>query len=187
MPVPHDPAHRAQLSYSWLDENWHLLDQPAPTVVLLSDSVSKGESYTTPPLAEQAFWRSVAASILSHQERVLTASWDGAEIGLLVDYGTGLFHLACRTPRSAAACTHTDEAKAREDWTETVRALLAERYRGWSIWLSDTGGWYGTRHVAPTTAQRKANWAHTVDADTPGDLAARLDEQERLAGKAVTT
>ncbi|WP_231509991.1 hypothetical protein [Streptosporangium roseum] len=187
MAVPHDPAHHARLSYSWRDENWHLLDQPATTVVLLNDSVSKGESYATPALAEQAFWRAVTDSLLSHQERVLTTAWDGTEVGLLVDYSTGLFHLAYRTPNSTAAVSHTDEAKAREDWEETVRTLLAERFRGWSIWRSNTGGWWATRHAAPNKAEAMSGCARTVDADTPARLAECLAEQERRTRTAAAS
>jgi hypothetical protein len=45
--VPHDPAHSARLSYTWRDEHWHLIDRPIPTVVLVSDSVTRGTQYAT--------------------------------------------------------------------------------------------------------------------------------------------
>lgn len=79
----------------------------------------------------------------------------------------------------------TPEAAEDAFWT-AVKTLIQREFPDWSIWCSDAGRWYATRHVAPTAEQADAGCDHTVDADTPEDLAARLAEQERLAGKEVT-
>ncbi|WP_406318895.1 hypothetical protein OHA77_16205 [Streptosporangium sp. NBC_01639] len=182
MPVPHDPAHRARLSYVWQNEHWHLLEDPEPTVVLVSDSVSRGAPYVTLKQADSAFWRAVTDSIFTHGDRILTAAWDGSEVALLIDRSTGLLHLAYRTPQDAAARTYTDDVKARRDWEISVRGMLATRYPGWVVWRSDHGRWFATRPPL-SRAEEDAGSARTVYADAPEDLAACLKDQAERARK----
>lgn len=60
-------------------------------------------------------------------------------------------------------------------------AEIARAYPDWTIWRSDAGRWWATRHHPLTAAQREAGCAMTVDADDPESLQEKLREQEELA------
>lgn len=186
MVVSHDPTRHARLSYTWLDECHHLFDVPEPTVVLVSRSVSQGEPYPTPELAEAAFWRAITDSILSHERRVVSVAWPkvNAEAAVLIDHETGLFHLACRDGRAAGARWFTDEAEARAAWVDVVRILIADRFDDWTVWTSDTGRWWATRHADLTEAEINMAVSRTLNADTPERLVELLPEQEQQMGRA---
>jgi len=63
-------------------------------------------------------------------------------------------------------------------------AEIARDYPDWTIWRSDAGRWWATRHHPLTPAQREAGCAMTVDADDPRALREQLEEQEELARSA---
>lgn len=65
----------------------------------------------------------------------------------------------------------------------TARDLLAVQFPDWSIWTSDAGRYWATRHLSPTEAQVDAGCARTVDADSPADLITVLAEQGRRSGE----
>lgn len=60
-------------------------------------------------------------------------------------------------------------------------AEIARAYPDWTIWRSDAGRWWATRHHPLTAAQREAGCAMTVDADDPEGLQEKLREQEERA------
>lgn len=95
--VPHDPVHRARLSYIWRDEHWHLIDLPQPTVVLISDRVSRGTEHPTPEVAEGAFWAGIADSILTHPYKAAEAGFPGVDLAVALDERTNKAHVAERT------------------------------------------------------------------------------------------
>lgn len=99
VPVPHDPALRARLSYTWRDEAYHLLDEPGPMVVLNSDTVTKRTPYDTLEAAEAALWDGVVTTILA--ARTWTdpyAVWPGVEIAAVTDPLSGAVHVVERSP-----------------------------------------------------------------------------------------
>ena len=59
-------------------------------------------------------------------------------------------------------------------------AEIAREFRHWTIWRSDAGRWWATRHHPLTDAQRDLGCAMTIDADDPDELRERLQGQERL-------
>ncbi|WP_433372632.1 hypothetical protein [Streptosporangium sp. CA-115845] len=148
----------------------------------MNDSVSRGEPYPTVELAEAAFWRAVTGGILAHEERLVSVAWSkiGAEAAVLVDHGTGLFHLACRDGQAAGARWFIDEAEARAAWIDAVRVLIADRFSGWTIWTSDTGRWWATRHLDLTEAEVEMAVSRTLNADTPERLVELFPEQEQM-------
>ncbi|GHH68743.1 hypothetical protein GCM10017673_18370 [Streptosporangium violaceochromogenes] len=105
MTAPHDPVHLARLTFRWRDEHWHLIEEPTPVVVLVSDHLSKGDRYPSRETAETAFWLSVTGSLLSHSERLASASWPGIEVAVIYDCDERV-HLAERLsrPKSSPAC-----------------------------------------------------------------------------------
>ncbi|MFB9681174.1 hypothetical protein [Streptosporangium vulgare] len=66
----------------------------------------------------------------------------------------------------------------------TARDLLAQKFPGWTIWRSNTGRWYATRHAWPTEAEGRAGCARTINAATPADLSQLLVDQEECAERA---
>ncbi|GLW09061.1 hypothetical protein Misp01_41900 [Microtetraspora sp. NBRC 13810] len=61
-------------------------------------------------------------------------------------------------------------------------AEIAREYPDWTIWRSDAGRWWATRHHPLSVAEREAGCAMTIDADTPGELREQLtDQRERAA------
>ncbi|WP_283139812.1 hypothetical protein [Rhizohabitans arisaemae] len=59
---------------------------------------------------------------------------------------------------------------------------IAHDYPDWTIWRSDAGRWWATRHRPLTPAEREAGCAMTIDADDSDGLAERLAVQrERSA------
>jgi len=48
----------------------------------------------------------------------------------------------------------------------------------WTIWRSDAGRWWATRHRPLSAAQREAGCAMTIDADDSEGLRRNLMEQE---------
>ncbi|MEU4410805.1 hypothetical protein AB0F88_40395 [Streptosporangium sp. NPDC023963] len=68
----------------------------------------------------------------------------------------------------------------------TALDLLAQKFTGWTIWRSDTGRWWATRHAPITKAQDNVGCARTVDADTPADLSKLLVDQNERAARAAS-
>ncbi|MEU4571078.1 hypothetical protein ACBI99_32990 [Nonomuraea sp. ATR24] len=62
-------------------------------------------------------------------------------------------------------------------------AEIAREYPKWTIWRSDAGRWWATRHHPLDAAQRDAGCAMTIDADDPEQLREQLRDQERRAGE----
>jgi hypothetical protein len=50
----------------------------------------------------------------------------------------------------------------------------------WGIWLSDTGRWWAARRAALTTAQLTAGCVPFLRANTPGELAERIQAEEGM-------
>lgn len=67
-----------------------------------------------------------------------------------------------------------------QDWDSAALARLRERYTAWSIWRSDAGRWWATRHAEITRTDRVAGAERTVDADDSVQLAAVLDQQAAI-------
>lgn len=63
-------------------------------------------------------------------------------------------------------------------------AEIAREFPDWTIWRSDAGRWWATRHHPLTAEQRDAGYAMTVDADDPEGLRAQLRHQEGRAAPA---
>ncbi|GIH23696.1 hypothetical protein Aph01nite_20060 [Acrocarpospora phusangensis] len=63
-------------------------------------------------------------------------------------------------------------------------AEIAREYPEWTIWRSDAGRWWATRHHPLTSVQREAGCAMTIDADEPEGLREQLHEQEERAKSA---
>ncbi|GAA2845523.1 hypothetical protein GCM10010517_01980 [Streptosporangium fragile] len=62
-------------------------------------------------------------------------------------------------------------------------AEIAREFPDWTIWRSDAGRWWATRHHPLTSAQRDLGCAMTIDADDPEGLREQLrDQQARSAG-----
>jgi hypothetical protein len=67
---------------------------------------------------------------------------------------------------------------------QPVRPLTPEtletRFGGhWGIWLSDTGRWWATRRNPLTAAELTAGCVPFLRADTPSELAERIQAQEQ--------
>jgi hypothetical protein len=58
-------------------------------------------------------------------------------------------------------------------------AEIARDYPQWTIWRSDAGRWWATRHHPLSAAQRDGGCAMTIDADDPDGLRDQLRDQER--------
>jgi len=67
----------------------------------------------------------------------------------------------------------------------TDLSRLARKYPGWTIWRSNTGRWYATRHTWPTEAEGRAGCARTINAATLDDLTELLKDQQQRAQKAA--
>ncbi|WP_214413264.1 hypothetical protein [Sphaerisporangium fuscum] len=57
-------------------------------------------------------------------------------------------------------------------------AEIAREFPDWTIWRSDAGRWWATRHHPLTERERDAGCAMTIDADDPEGLRDRLLEQQ---------
>ncbi|GAA3095496.1 hypothetical protein [Streptosporangium carneum] len=104
MTIPHDPAHLAHLTFRWRDKHWHLIEEPEPVVVLVSDHLSKGDRHPTKESAETAFWVPVTDALLSHPERLASAKWPDTELAVVSDHDDHV-HLAEKTHRSGSSPT----------------------------------------------------------------------------------
>ncbi|MEW9532961.1 hypothetical protein [Microbispora sp. NPDC049125] len=60
-------------------------------------------------------------------------------------------------------------------------AEIAREFPKWTIWRSDAGRWWATRHHPLSEIQRDAGCAMTIDADDPRGLREQLREQEERA------
>ncbi|GII52502.1 hypothetical protein Pth03_08910 [Planotetraspora thailandica] len=60
-------------------------------------------------------------------------------------------------------------------------AEIAREFPEWTIWRSDAGRWWATRHHPLTVRQREAGCAMTIDADDPEGLRRQLRQQEERA------
>jgi hypothetical protein len=63
---------------------------------------------------------------------------------------------------------------------ETLDAAFGGR---WGIWLSDTGRWWAARRAALSAAELAAGCVPFVRADTPHQLADRIQAQEGISGR----
>ncbi|GIH70875.1 hypothetical protein Mth01_31280 [Sphaerimonospora thailandensis] len=63
-------------------------------------------------------------------------------------------------------------------------AEIARDFPEWTIWRSDAGRWWATRHRPLSPSQRATGCAMTVDADEPDGLRRQLRDQERRAAAA---
>jgi hypothetical protein len=63
-------------------------------------------------------------------------------------------------------------------------AEIAREFPEWTIWRSDAGRWWATRHHPLTKAQRDTGCAMPIDADDPAGLRDQLREQEGRATSA---
>ncbi len=64
---------------------------------------------------------------------------------------------------------------------ETLEAAFGGR---WGIWLSDTGRWWAARRAALTGPELSAGCVPFLRADTPGQLAERMQTQDQISGQA---
>jgi hypothetical protein len=65
---------------------------------------------------------------------------------------------------------------------ETLDAAFGGR---WGIWLSDTGRWWAARRAALSAAELAAGCVPFVRADTPDQLADRIQAQEGISGRSA--
>jgi hypothetical protein len=63
--------------------------------------------------------------------------------------------------------------------TAAVMALEAICGRRWAVWLSDTGIWWAARIGRLTTEQTSSGCVPFLKADSPGELAASIRDQDR--------
>lgn len=127
MPVPHDPAHHARLTFRWRDEHWHLLDGPTPAVVLVSPNVTRGDEYPDPEAAEASLWASVVDSILAAADRLASAEWPGVEIAALLDRTNSRAVVAERTRRNGPRVqVYEGRDAALQAFQERVQALITK-------------------------------------------------------------
>jgi hypothetical protein len=63
-------------------------------------------------------------------------------------------------------------------------ADIAREFADWTIWRSDAGRWWATRHHPLTSAQRADGCAMTIDADDSEGLREQLRVQEERATNA---
>ncbi|MER6174724.1 hypothetical protein [Streptosporangium sp. NPDC001681] len=63
-------------------------------------------------------------------------------------------------------------------------AEIAREFPDWTIWRSDAGRWWATRHHPLTSAQRDVGCAMTIDADGPEELREQLHTQRERSGEA---
>lgn len=63
----------------------------------------------------------------------------------------------------------------------TLETLDAAFGGNWGIWLSETGRWWAARRAAMTAAQLTAGCVPFLRADTPDELADRIQAQEGMA------
>ncbi|GAA3410061.1 MULTISPECIES: hypothetical protein [Streptosporangium] len=61
-------------------------------------------------------------------------------------------------------------------------AEIAREFPDWTIWRSDAGRWWATRHHPLTSAQRDVGCAMTIDADDPEGLREQLLDQRERSG-----
>ncbi|MFI6456925.1 hypothetical protein ACIBF6_35860 [Streptosporangium amethystogenes] len=62
-------------------------------------------------------------------------------------------------------------------------AEIAREFPDWTIWRSDAGRWWATRHHPLTSAQRDVGCAMTIDADDPEELREHLRVQRERSGE----
>ncbi|MEV7966603.1 hypothetical protein AB0O34_11555 [Sphaerisporangium sp. NPDC088356] len=101
------------------------MSDPQPALVLISDSVSQG----TPVPAEQperAFWAVVVERLLSHPDRLASASWPGVEIALLIDPRTSMAHIVEHSGLACKAQPVATKEIGLLAWQGRLRALLGE-------------------------------------------------------------
>lgn len=126
VPVSHDPANRARLSYQWRDERYHLLDEPEPTVVLNSNTLFQSKGYPNVEAAEAALWDGVVTTILA--ARTYTdpyAVWPGVEIAAVTDPDSGAVHVVERSPGVCRAWQAEDKEPALLAFLGRVHLLAA--------------------------------------------------------------
>lgn len=75
-------------------------------------------------------------------------------------------------------------AGGKRESDDTVTAEIGRDFPGWQPWRSSAGRWWAVRRVAAPPPGAPAEWARTVDGDTPEKLRAALSVQERLGENA---
>jgi hypothetical protein len=65
----------------------------------------------------------------------------------------------------------------------TLESLEAAFGGRWGIWLSDTGRWWAARRAALSAAESSAGCVPFLRADTPDQLAERIQSQEGPTGQ----
>lgn len=126
VPVPHDPANRARLSYEWRDERYHLLDEPEPTVVLNSNTLFQSKAYSSVDAAEAALWDMVVTTILNARAYVDPyAVWPGVEIAAVADPDSRAVHVVERSPGVCKAWRLDDRESALLAFLARVRLLVS--------------------------------------------------------------
>jgi hypothetical protein len=172
----------------WRDESYHLLDEGDQHVlVILTETVSRGEPYPTAKAAERAFWKAIVESILTDARLICSATVRGVEVALATDPTSGTVHLATRAAArsSAATCSNLEEALA--TWHRRLFHLVTHRHHEWLAWRSrnadgSAAAWYTTRTRRLTQAESDAGASQTLVADSPADLAKLLDQEAGNAG-----
>jgi hypothetical protein len=64
--------------------------------------------------------------------------------------------------------------------TTIVKAIENAGNDHWRVWLSDTGNWWAARHSTLTTDAINAGCVPFLRADSPGEFAERIREQDEL-------
>jgi hypothetical protein len=128
--VPHDPAKHARLSYAWRDATFHLVTEPSPLVLLISNTVSQGTGYETAEKAEAAFWEAVVAAILAKRTyQNPCAMWPGVEIAVVPDPASATVHLAERTSRGCKAAPLPSSEAALDAYLDRLLELITASRR----------------------------------------------------------
>jgi hypothetical protein len=83
------------------------------------------------------------------------------------------------------AATGNAAGGQRKQESDDVMAGIGQDFPGWHPWRSSAERWWAVRRAAgPPPPGAPAEWARTVDADTPEGLRAVLAVQEGLTGHA---
>lgn len=85
----------------------------------------------------------------------------------------------CRTFRRDGNVAERGPGKGDQMSFDRHLAEIARENPHWTIWRSDAGRWWATRHHPLSVGQREAGCAMTIDADDPDGLREQLQDQER--------
>lgn len=127
MPVSHDPANRARMSYPWRDARYYLVVAPSPLVLLISNTVSEGQGYATAEQAETAFWEMIVNTIfVERTNQDPYVRWPGVEIAVVPDPMLGAVHVAERTHGGCQAWPLPTAQAALNAYFARLRKLIPE-------------------------------------------------------------